>query len=143
MFMGEYSHSLDPKGRMTIPAKFRERLGERFVVTRSLDTCLAVYDMEAWEAFSKKLSELPYNAQEQREFVRFFFSGAAEVEPDKMGRILLPPPLRVAARIEKDVVLIGAGSRIEIWSKELWRENQSSEVVNQIAEKMLANGFMI
>ena len=143
MFMGEYNHSLDAKGRLIIPAKFRESLGERFVITRSLDTCLCVYDAQAWETFAQRLTELPYNAKEQRELVRFFLSRAAEVEPDKMGRILLPQNLRSAAGIEKDVVLVGVGARIEIWSREIWEETATSDEVNAIAEKMLGNGFTI
>ncbi len=143
MFMGEYNHSLDAKGRLIIPVKFRESLGEKFVVTRSLDACLCIYDMEAWEAFAKKLTELPYNAKEQRELVRFFLSGAAEVELDKQGRILVPNNLRAAAGIEKDVVLVGVGGRIEIWSSKAWEETQTSDEVNRIAEKMLGNGFTI
>ena len=143
MFMGEYNHSLDAKGRLIIPVKFRESLGEKFVVTRSLDACLCIYDMEAWETFAKKLTELPYNAKEQRELVRFFLSGAAEVELDKQGRILVPNNLRAAAGIEKDVVLVGVGGRIEIWSSKAWEETQTSDEVNRIAEKMLGNGFTI
>ncbi len=143
MFMGEYNHALDAKGRLIMPAKFRDSLGERFVVTRSLDKCLCVYDMPAWEIFAKRLTELPYNAREQRELVRFFLSGAAEVEPDKQGRILIPANLRAAAGIDKDVVLVGVGARIEIWSKENWNDNQIGEEVNRIAEDMLGNGFTI
>lgn len=143
MFIGEYSHSLDAKGRVTIPAKFREELGDTFVVTRSLDQCLTVYDMDAWEEFSRKLTELPYNSPEQRKLVRFFLSGAAEVEPDKMGRILLPQSLRNFAGIDRDVVLVGSGARIEIWSKENWEENTSAEEIGRIAEKMLGEGFVI
>ena len=143
MYMGEFSHSLDSKGRMTIPAKFRNSLGERFVVTRSLDNCLCIYDMNSWEKFSEQLSSLAYSVKDQRTFTRFFFSGAAEVEPDKMGRILIPQALRAAAKIEKDVVLVGAGSRVEIWSKDVWEEALSSDAMSDIAEAMAEKGIMI
>ncbi len=143
MFMGEYSHSLDSKGRMIIPAKFREALGNRFVITRSLDSCLCIYDESGWEKFVSRLNDLPYNVKKQRQLVRFFLSGANEVEPDKQGRILIPSNLREAAGIDKDVVLVGVGSRIEIWSKEAWEESMSSEEINDIAEEMLGNGFEI
>ena len=127
MFMGEYGHSLDPKGRLIIPSKFREALGERFVITRSLDPCLCIYAMEDW----------------QRQLVRFFLSGANEVEPDRQGRVLIPGNLREAAGIDRDVILVGVGSRIEIWSREAWEENMSSDEINEIAEEMLGNGFEI
>lgn len=143
MFMGEYSHSLDAKGRLIVPAKFREKLGDTFVITRSLDKCLCIYDMEAWEEFASKLEELPYNAARQRKLARYFLSGAAEAETDKQGRVLIPQNLRAAAQIDKDVVLVGAGKRIEIWSRELWDENVTDEDIGQIAEEMLEDGFRI
>ncbi len=143
MFMGEYSHSLDTKGRMIIPSKFREALGSRFVITRSLDSCLCIYDEAGWEKFVSRLNDLPYNVKKQRQLVRFFLSGANEVEPDKQGRILIPSNLREAAGIDKEVVLVGVGSRIEVWSKEAWEESMSSEEINEIAEEMLGNGFEI
>ena len=97
MFMGSYDHSLDAKGRVIIPSKFREALGEKFVITNSLDPCLCVYDMSAWERFVQKLTGLPYNTRKQRELVRFFMSNAVEVEPDKQGRILIPQHLSFIA----------------------------------------------
>ena len=162
MFMGEYSHSLDGKGRLIIPSKFREALGDRFVITRSLDPskfrealgdrfvitrsldpCLCIYTMEDWEKFVSRLNSLPYNVKKQRQLVRFFLSGANEAEPDKQGRVLIPGNLREAAGIDKDVVLVGVGSRIEIWSRGSWEENMSSDEINDIAEEMLGNGFEI
>ena len=143
MFMGSYDHSLDTKGRVIIPSKFREALGEKFVITNSLDPCLCVYDMPAWERFVQKLSGLPYNTRKQRELVRFFLSNAIEVEPDKQGRVLIPGNLREAAGIDRDVILVGVGSRIEIWSRGSWGENMSSDEINDIAEEMLGNGFEI
>ncbi len=143
MFMGEYSHSLDAKGRLIIPAKFREKLGETFVITRSLDKCLCIYDSDEWEKFAAKLEELPYNAAKQRKLTRYFLSGAAEAETDKQGRVLIPQNLRNAAGIDRDVVLVGAGRMIEIWSRELWEENITDEEIDQIAEEMLTDGFRI
>ena len=143
MFMGEYGHSLDPKGRLIIPSKFREALGERFVITRRLDPCLCVYDMEDWERFVSELSSSTYNVKKQRQLVRFFLSGANEAEPDRQGRVLIPSNLREAAGIDREVVLVGVGSRIEIWSRDKWEENMSSDEINDIAEEMLGNGFEI
>jgi MraZ protein len=143
MFMGEYGHSLDTKGRLIIPSKFREALGDKFVITRSLDPCLCVYDMPAWERFVQKLSGLPYNTRKQRELVRFFMSSATEVEPDKQGRILLPQKLRTHAHIEKNVVLLGVGARIEIWDPETYENDGISDDMNEIAEELLGNGFEI
>ena len=143
MFMGTYDHSLDAKGRVIVPSKFREALGDRFVITRSLDPCLCVYDMPAWERFVQKLSGLPYNTRKQRELVRFFMSSATEVEPDKQGRILLPQKLRTHAHIEKNVVLLGVGARIEIWDPETYENDGISDDMNEIAEELHGNGFEI
>ena len=123
MFMGSYDHSLDAKGRVIIPSKFREALGEKFVITNSLDPCLCVYDMASWERFVQKLSGLPYNTRKQRELVRFFMSNAVEVEPDKQGRILIPAKNRAhATTYESDAI---------------------SDDMNEIAEELLGNGFEI
>ena len=116
--MGEYNHTIDAKGRVIVPSKFRETLGDEFVVTKGLDGCLFVYDNNEWAAFEEKLKSLPITNKDARQFVRFFLAGAASVEVDKQGRILLPGSLREFAELIKDVVLIGVGSRIEIWSKE-------------------------
>ena len=106
MFMGEYNHTIDAKGRLIVPSKFREALGDTFVVTKGLDGCLFVYDNEEWQAFEEKLRSLPITNKEARQFARFFLAGAAEVEVDKQGRILVPNILREFAQISKDVVLI-------------------------------------
>ena len=143
MFMGEYNHTIDPKGRVIVPAKFRDALGEHFVVTKGLDGCLFVYDEKEWALFEEKLKTLPITNQEARAFVRFFLAGAAEVETDKQGRILLPSVLREYAELEKDVVLIGAGGRVEIWSKGRWEGTAQFDDVNEIAEHMLNLGFGI
>ena len=146
MFMGEYSHTLDTKGRLTVPAKFREALGDRCVIARSLDQCLCIYAMEDWEKFVARLADIPYNVRKQRQLVRYFLSGANETEIDRQGRILIPSNLREAAGIDKEVVLAGVGSRIEVWSKEIWEqaltEDELTEI-NGIAEEMLGSGFEI
>ena len=143
MFMGEYNHTIDPKGRVIIPAKFRDTLGEQFVITKGLDGCLFVYDEQEWKAFEEKLKTLPITNKEARAFVRFFIAGAADVETDKQGRILIPVVLRDHAKLIKDVVLVGVGSRVEIWSKECWDNTAQYDDVDEIAEHMQNLGFGI
>ena len=143
MFMGEYNHTIDAKNRLIIPSKFREALGEEFVVTKGLDGCLFVYDNDAWAEFENKLKGLPLTNKEARTFVRFFLAGAASVEVDKQGRILVPSVLKEFAGINKDVVLVGVASRIEIWSKERWEVESSYEDVESIAEHMSELGLGI
>ena len=145
MFMGEYSHTIDTKGRLIIPSKFREELGETFVVTKGLDGCLCVFSDEEWKAFEIKLKSLPLTNKNARQFARFFVAGATPCELDKQGRILLPATLREFAGLEKDVVLTGMLNRIEIWSKEKWNENNSLDDVamDEIAEQMTDLGFGI
>ena len=143
MFMGEYNHTIDAKGRLIIPSKFREILGDAFVVTKGLDGCLFVYDNEEWKRFEEKLRSLPITNKEARQFVRFFLAGATEAEVDKQGRILIPNVLREFAEITKDVVLVGVGSRIEIWSRERFEETASFEDMDEIAEHMAELGFGI
>lgn len=143
MFMGEYNHTIDAKGRLIVPSKFREALGDTFVVTKGLDGCLFVYDNEEWQAFEEKLRSLPITNKEARQFARFFLAGAAEVEVDKQGRILVPNILREFAQISKDVVLIGVASRIEIWSKERFEGMASFEDMDEIAEHMAELGLGI
>ena len=143
MFMGEYNHTIDAKGRLIVPSKFREALGDTFVVTKGLDGCLFVYDNEEWQAFEEKVRSLPITNKEARQFARFFLAGAAEVEVDKQGRILVPNILREFAQINKDVVLIGVASRIEIWSKERFEGMASFEDMDEIAEHMAQLGLGI
>ncbi len=143
MYMGEYNHTIDAKGRLIIPSKFRDVLGDEFVVTKGLDGCLFVYDNAEWSAFEAKLKTLPLMDKEARRFVRFFLAGAANVEVDKQGRILLPSVLRDFAAIDKDVVLVGVGARIEIWSKENWSEAAEYDDMDDIAEHMSKLGLMI
>ena len=136
MFMGEYNHTIDTKGRLIIPSKFRETLGDEFVITKGLDGCLFVYDNKEWSAFEEKLKALPLMNKESRKFVRFFLAGAANVELDKQGRILIPAELREFAGLEKDVTLIGVGARIEIWSKDRWEAESSELGVEDTLEKL-------
>ena len=143
MFMGEYNHTIDAKGRLIIPSKFREVLGDGFVVTKGLDGCLFVYDNAEWTAFEEKLKALPLMNKESRKFVRFFLAGAAEVEVDKQGRILLPANLREYAGIDKEVVSVGVFSRVEIWSKERYLENNDFDDMDEIAEHMAELGIGI
>lgn len=139
MFMGEFQHSVDEKGRMIIPAKFRDALGSSFVMTRGLDRCLFVYPMDEWEALEQKLKSLPLMKADARAFTRFFFSGATECELDKQGRVNIPLNLREHAGLQKETVVIGVSNRVEIWSKELWLQynEQSEQSFNEIAEKLV------
>ncbi len=143
MFMGEYNHSVDAKGRVIIPAKFREKLGESFVVTKGLDGCLFGFDNHEWEKIQSGISNANFLQAETRQFARFFLAGAAECEVDKQGRILLPMVLRNFAQLEKDVVVVGVAARIEIWSKEKWLNitSQYDGNMDEIAAKMVEFGF--
>lgn len=143
MFMGEYNHTIDAKGRLIVPSKFREILGDAFVVTKGLDGCLFVYDNEEWKLFEEKLRSLPITNKEARQFVRFFLAGATEAEVDKQGRILIPNVLREFAELIKDVVLVGVGSRIEIWGKERFENEAVFEDMDEIAEHMAQLGLGI
>ena len=143
MFMSEYNHTVDAKGRLIIPSKFRESLGEEFVVSKGMDGCLFVYANEDWNAFEQKLTSLPLINKEARQFARFFLAGAAQVELDKQGRILLPAGLREFAGLDKEVVLVGVGSRIEIWSKDKWDAVCEDENMDDIAAAMEGLGLTI
>ncbi len=143
MFMGEYNHTIDAKGRLIIPSKFREALGDEFVVTKGTDGCLFVFDNSEWQNFAEKLRELPMMDKEVRQFTRFFLAGAASVEVDKQGRILLPSVLREFADITKDAVLVGVGSRIEIWSKNRWEGTVTYQDMDDIARHMAELGIGI
>mgnify|MGYP001360986710 FL=1 len=139
MFMGEYKHNVDTKGRMIVPAKFREELGETFVVTRGLDKCLFAYPMNEWKVIEEKLKQLPLTKKDARAFTRFFFSGAVECEVDKQGRINIPANLRTYAELEKECVVIGVSERVEIWANEKWEDyvEESEESFSEIAENLL------
>ncbi|TSI11515.1 division/cell wall cluster transcriptional repressor MraZ [Lysinibacillus sp. BW-2-10] len=143
MFMGEFQHSVDAKGRLIIPSKFREALGHTFVITRGLDNCLFGYPMDEWRKLEEKLKKLPMTKKDARAFARFFFSGATEVEMDKQGRINIPTPLSTYAKLEKECVVIGVSSKIEIWAKDAWESyfNEAEESFNDIAENLIGFDF--
>lgn len=142
MYTGEFNHTVDTKGRLTFPAKFRENLGENFVITKGLDGCLFVFDKEEWQKLTEKLSSLPLTDKGARQFTRFFLAGAVDAEVDKQGRILLPANLRTFAAIEKDAVLIGVGNRAEIWSKERYEGAVDFEDMDEFAAGLTAYGLI-
>lgn len=142
MFIGEYQHTIDLKNRIFIPSKFRDELGERFIITKGLDNCLYAYTMEEWVNLEQKLKSLPLSNKEARAFARFIFSGASECEPDKQGRVILPQNLTEYANIKKDIVIIGVSTRFEIWSKENWDGYNNSNIdLEEIADKMSLLGI--
>ncbi|MDR2903585.1 MAG: division/cell wall cluster transcriptional repressor MraZ [Clostridiales bacterium] len=143
MFLGEFQHTVDAKGRMILPAKFRDELGERFIVTKGLDQCLFVFPMKEWAVFENKVKDLPISDPSVRKFVRFFFGGAFEAETDAQGRIVLPPNLREYAGIQKDIIIVGVAGKIELWSKENWTEysGEAQLVDNAVALKMAEFGI--
>lgn len=142
MFMGEYHHNIDDKGRLIIPAKFRSELGEKFIITRGLEKCLYVYSESEWNTIVAKLKTLPFTKKDVRTFIRSFFSGATECEFDRQGRINITSPLVSYAGITKECVVIGANDRLEIWSEE-GRNNfflENSEKIEDIAENLFNGG---
>ena len=134
MLIGEYQHNIDPKGRVIVPAKFREDLGDSFYITKGLDGCLFVLSLAGWTRLQEKVSAMPIS--KARSLQRFFFSGAVEAEPDRQGRILIPQPLRDYAGLEKDVTFIGASSRAELWNTERWNSFNSTLTQESIAQAM-------
>ena len=143
MFIGEHQHSLDEKGRLIVPSKFREDLGYEFVITKGLDHCLFVYPKNEWEVIEEKLKTLPLTNKDARAFIRFFFSGASECTLDKQGRVLIPSNLREHSQLEKEAIVIGVSTRIEIWSKEKWESYNDDDNLSYdaIAEKMAELGI--
>lgn len=130
MLIGEYEHSLDVKGRLIMPAKIREDVGEKFIITKGLDGCLFGFSINEWANFEEKLKTLPLTNKNARDFVRFFLSGAVDCEIDKQGRFLVASNLREYASMEKEVVIIGVGTRIEFWSKDKWKKYNSSDNIS-------------
>jgi len=141
MFMGEYHHSIDEKGRLIIPSKFRNELGETFIVTRGIEKCLFIYPISEWDKIVAKLKSLPFTKQDARNFTRFFLSGATIVEFDKQGRINISNPLATYANLEKECVIVGVNDRLEIWSLDSWnmffQDNQ--ENLSDIAENLFSS----
>ena len=136
MLIGEYEHSLDSKGRLIMPAKLREDIGEKFIITKGLDGCLFAFSIQEWQNFEQKLRTLPISNKDARAFSRFFFAGAIDCEIDKQGRFLISNNLREFAELTKEVVIIGMDSRIEIWNKETWQKCDEIISPDEIADKM-------
>lgn len=138
MFMGEYHHNIDEKGRIVIPNKFRMELKEKFVVVRGLEKCLYIYAMEDWMKLVEKLNALPFTKKDARTFMRTFFSGATECEVDKSGRASITSPLIAHANLTKECIIIGANDRIEIWDKAAWNDflDNSTDMISDIAENL-------
>jgi len=139
MFMGEYEHTIDTKGRLIIPARLRDELGERPVVTKGLDGCLALYSAEEFTRLGARLRSLPTGSYDARSYTRVFFASAGECEFDRQGRILIPGNLREYAKLEKDVVILGVSNRVEIWAKEEWLQysGKAAASYGEVAEKLL------
>lgn len=138
MFIGEYQHLIDEKGRLAIPMKFRDRLGKGAVVTRGLDSCLFVFPMDEWKKLAEKLSSLPFSQANSRAFARLMLAGAMDVEVDKQGRVVIPEYLRKYAKLGKDTVVAGLYSRVEVWDRKRWEsyKSKTEKDSNDIAEKM-------
>jgi MraZ protein len=133
--MGEYNHSLDSKGRLIVPSKFRDLLGDEFYVTKGLDPCLVAYTPEKWQEVLDSLEDqLPTNFRNGREMRRYLIGGSAEVEIDKQGRVLIPGNLRQFAHLEKNLVLVGAGDYFEIWDEQAWQQINDFDSISEIAE---------
>ena len=144
MLIGEYEHSLDSKGRMILPAKIREDLGDKFIITKGLDGCLFGFSENEWKNFEEKLKQLPLTNKNARDFVRFFLSGAVVAETDKQGRFLIPSNLREYVTLDKETVVTGVGTRIEIWEKNKWKKYNSTENISaeQLADNMASLGVL-
>ncbi|MBP3799910.1 MAG: division/cell wall cluster transcriptional repressor MraZ [Bacilli bacterium] len=136
MLMGEYHHNIDDKGRLTIPSKFREDLGDKFVITRGLENCLFAYSEDDFKRIVERLEQIPFTKKDARQFMRFFLSGATLVEFDKQGRINITAPLINYANLEKECIVIGTGDRLEIWSSDNWNSfmDSTKDSMSDIAE---------
>ena len=143
MYRGEYNHTIDAKGRMIVPSKLRDALGAAFVLTKGLDGCLMAYDTKEWEKFEEKLQSLPVTNKNARKLVRHFSGGAADVELDSQGRILIPGNLREYAALGKDAVLLGMGNRVELWSRERYEEDGTYEDMDEVATALEDMGLGI
>ena len=141
MLIGEYEHTIDAKGRLSMPSKLRRDMGEAFIVTKGLDGCLFAFSQDEWKNFETKLKSLPLSDKNARNFVRFFLAGATECEIDKQGRFLIPSNLREAGKLEKEAIIIGVGTRLEIWNKEIWTSKDEEISADEIAENMTLLGI--
>ena len=136
MFTGTYNHTIDQKGRMIIPNKFRNLLGDIFIITRGIDECLEIYDKASWDKFSEKINSLPYSEKNAREFKRIFIGNAIELIPDKMGRVQLTPALRSAVGLKTDVTFLGVGDHIEVWDSETNKKKNNFDDADEMSRKM-------
>lgn len=143
MLMGEYHHNIDDKGRLTIPSKFRDDLGEKFVITRGLENCLFAYSLEDFQKIVAELQKIPFTKKDARQFMRFFLSGATTVEFDKQGRINISSPLISYAGLKKKCIIIGTGDRLEIWSSDNWNDffDSTKDNMSDIAENLFSNNI--
>jgi MraZ protein len=143
MLMGEFHHNLDEKGRIIIPSKLREELGENIIVTRGLEDCLFIYSEKEWSKVVSKLKELPFTKKDARSFTRMFLSGATSADFDKQGRIKIAPPLLEYASLKKECIVIGVNDRLEIWSKEKWDSfmNDATENLSDLADHLFETNF--
>jgi len=138
MFRGSFEHSVDSKGRVSVPSRFREILAERYegklVLTMDFDKCIMAYPLEEWERVEEKIKTLPQSQKEVKDYMRYVFSNAAECELDKQGRILIPPALREGARISKNVMVVGLLNKMEIWDKVAWdaRKSQTGDKIGEV-----------
>ena len=141
--MGEFHHNIDEKGRLTLPVKYREELGDKFIITRGIEKCLFVYTMDEWARITKLLNDLPFTKKDARSFMRFFLSGATAMEFDKQGRINITSVLISYANLEKDCVVVGVGDRLEIWSEESWNNfyEGNKEDFSNIAENLFDSNW--
>lgn len=139
MFIGEFRHTVDDKGRLIVPVKLREGLGGSFIVTRGLDVCLFAYPLTEWNVMEQKLKNLPITRADARAFMRLFFSGAVEVEKDKQGRILIPQNLRDYAKLDHEAVVIGVSNRVEVWADKVWKQysDEKNSSFEEIAEQLV------
>ena len=138
MLVGEYTHSIDPKKRLAIPAKFRKEIGDKAVLTRGLDSCLFLFPVSEWQSLAEKLGKLPFGQQDSRGFVRLLLAGASEVEMDQLGRILVPDYLKEYAGLRKNIVIAGLFNKLEIWDEIKWKNYKAGLEKNsdRIAEKL-------
>lgn len=143
MLMGEYHHNIDDKGRLTIPSKFRDDLGEKFVITRGLENCLFAYSLDDFQKIVAELQKIPFTKKDARQFMRFFLSGATTVEFDKQGRINISSPLISYAGLKKECIIIGTGDRLEIWSSNNWNDffDSTKDNMSDIAENLFSNNI--
>lgn len=141
MFSGEFNHTIDEKGRIIIPNKFRTLLGDSFTVSKSLDGCLSIYDKEEWDSLSKKLNTLPMTDERARFLKRFLLGGSIEVSPDKTGRILLNKNLIDSAKLNKEIIFVGVGSYIEVWDIDEYRKKNNFEDFEKISASMEGLGI--